>query len=104
MNFRIQNNTDNRDIDAKSLGISAWVPGDSISDLNRDRGLHIQVRHGGHKDIYEAAIKLQRLITAAPDMLEALEDIANDSTAVSGLCERQVMMIRYAVQKAQGEK
>ena len=71
--FKIQCNTDTVDIDNKCLGLSAWVPGDSVNLLNTNRGLHIQIRHNGDESTYEAAIQLSRLLSAAPEMLALLE-------------------------------
>lgn len=72
-NYRLQKNTDSVDIDAKSLGVSAWQIDDSSSLLNSKRGLHIQIRHNKDANTFKAASEIQSLIVAAPEMLEALE-------------------------------
>jgi hypothetical protein len=73
LKFRIQPNTDTVDIDAKCLGLSTWVPGDSTNELNSNRGLHIQIRHNRDKATFEAANQLSRLISMAPTMLSGLK-------------------------------
>ena len=72
LNFKLITNTDNVDIDAKCVGVSAWVSGDSVSALNSNRGLHIQIRHNRDKATYLAANELAQLIAAAPEMRKGL--------------------------------
>lgn len=67
--FRIQENTDNVDIDQKCLGLSVWVPGDSVNLLNDNRGLHVQIRHNQNKETFEAANQLSKLLKHSPDLL-----------------------------------
>lgn len=74
--IRLQCNTDTVDIDSKCLGISCWIEGDSTNQLNTNRGLHIQVRHNKSPEVFEEANRVARLITAAPELLEALRLIA----------------------------
>jgi hypothetical protein len=69
-NFKIYNNTDNVDIDQKSLGLS--VTYEPMREVNDNRGLHVQIRHNNDKLTYELANQLRKLLTAAPDMLGAL--------------------------------
>jgi hypothetical protein len=76
--FRIQNNTDAVDIEQKCLGIDVWVPGDSLSLLNTNRGLHTQIKHNGNKDTFNAACELQKLLSAAPEMLEFIRRIVTE--------------------------
>ncbi len=69
MTFKMRYNTDSVDINALSLGIDA---ASLESDLSRNRGLHIQVKHNGDSPTFKAATALQDLLVAAPDMLSTL--------------------------------
>lgn len=56
--MKFYNNTDTVDIAAKSLGIST----DQSLD---DRGLKIQIRHNGNKELFEKACRMAQIITEA---------------------------------------
>jgi len=102
--FKLQQNTDAVDIDAKCLGISAWVDGDSQNLLNSNRGLHIQIRHNGNKETFDAATQLSRLISASPLMLEALEHVmAVIDNGYQDNVVFDVIGLRAAIRKARGE-
>lgn len=82
--IRIQKNTDNVDIEQKSVGLDCWIEGDSQNLLNTNRGLHIQIRHNGNKDTFEAANDVAKLIANAPRMLQVLRNIIG-SAPITGL-------------------
>lgn len=98
LEFRIQENTDTVDIDAKCLGLNAWVVGDSVNLLNTNRGLSIQIRHNRDKETFEAANKLSQLVSAAPEMLRALNQIA-DFMARDGIVD--TFGVTEAIDKAE---
>lgn len=59
--MKFYKNTDTVDIDAKSLGVSAYS---RELDL-KDRGLCIQIRHNGDKELFEKACRMVEVITKA---------------------------------------
>lgn len=87
------------DIDAKCLGLSAWVDGDSTSKLNTNRGLHIQIRHNRDKETFEAASQLANILTVAPQMLKVLIEAERHLGGRDDLCHR----IQDLIKKAKGE-
>lgn len=104
--FRIQPNTDSVDINSKCLGVDVWVPGDSLSLLNMNRGLHIQIRHNGDKNTFEVANELSRLICNAPQMLQILQGILQSAPLV-GLplaLEKDIQDAASMVSKLKGNK
>jgi hypothetical protein len=82
--FRIQRNTDNRDIEQECTGLDAWVPGDSVNRLKSNRGLHIQIRHNRDQETFETSVKLAQLIAAAPELLEAIGSFLKTTTVGDG--------------------
>lgn len=81
MSIRITANTDSVDISHKSLGLDATrdtFPADIRDHIQRDRGLHIQIRHNQDPQTFAQARHLADLIAAAPDLLEALKLCLHD--------------------------
>jgi len=77
MSWKLTPNTDSIDIEQKSLGISprrSTIPRDVADYIHENRGLHIQIRHNGNKQAFQQAVELQKLICAAPELLEALSE------------------------------
>ena len=76
MSFKITKNTDSIDVQQKCIGMNitrtTW-PIDVRDHLRTNRGLHLQIRHNGDKQTFGQANEVANLISAAPDMLEALE-------------------------------
>jgi hypothetical protein len=98
--IRIQANTDNRDIEAQSLGLDCWIVGDSVNTLNANRGLHIQIRHNGNPEVFEVANRVSRLIARAPEMLELLIMVRDEPD----LDEVSVIkMLNEVIAKAEGK-
>lgn len=93
--FKLINNTDTVDIDQKSIGIDVSYP--ELSSLHKDRGLHIQIRHNKDKATFNEANRVAKLITAAPELLEALKQIelAQDAFTMSEIAKQ-------AIAKAEG--
>ncbi len=68
----IRPNTDGIDIDDNSLGLCCRFE-KLQDDLHRARGLHIQIKHNQDKKQFEMACQIEKLISAAPEMLKDLE-------------------------------
>ena len=111
--IRMQYNTDSVDIDQKCSGVDCWVNGDSLSLLNTNRVLHIQIRHNKDKKTFECANKIANLISAAPDLLQALNEITRELSAnydqaneEDGQTEKERMRLidqaENAIKKAEG--
>lgn len=76
--FKLYANTDTVDIDDKCLGITVYpdgYPSPGTDALKRDRGLHIQIRHNRHRETFEAAREIEKLVAAAPDLLDAVRTL-----------------------------
>jgi hypothetical protein len=102
MKFKIQQNTDNLDITQKSLGLDAWVEGDSLNLLNTNRGLHIQIRHGGNKNVFEAANKLSQLLSMAPEMLEFIKDVVEEQESQEEYGDMTIIIVGKDIIKKAG--
>lgn len=68
--MKLRPNTDSIDISQKCLGISPNYYGPETDN----RGLHIQIRHNGSKEAYNMALKIQKVICAAPELVTILEE------------------------------
>lgn len=76
--WKINRNTDFVDIQQKCVGLSPRrnsIPVDVADHIHRDRGLHIQIKHNGDAQTFAHAYDLATLISAAPEMLQALEQM-----------------------------
>lgn len=105
--FKLSQNTDTVDIDQKCLGVSPIYSGPETNN----RGLHIQIRHNGDKATYEKAIEIQKLITAAPDLYEAirealffLQNVDPSSREYQSAKEYRIRLTKDALKRARGEK
>lgn len=86
-------NTDTVDIQNRQIGVH-------VSNGLDSRELCIGVNHNGTKESVTRATKLARLISAAPELLEALESIENDD----GRIPATIWELRnVAIWKARGE-
>lgn len=102
--FKITNNTDNVDLRDKCLGLDVSrdsIPKDVADYILADRGLHIQIRHNENPQARGQANQIANLLSAAPDMLEAIETVVNKELNLSfeSLC-----ILKDAIRKARGEK
>jgi len=76
MSWKIVNNTDNVDVDAKCIGLSPrrdTIPQDVWDHIATNRGLHIQIKHNKDPQAFAQANELARLIAAAPELLESIK-------------------------------
>ncbi len=110
MKFKINKNTDTVDMRQKCLGLSVVALDCPCGDIYDDRGLHVQIRHNTTLITYDLASEVSSLIAAAPDLLEALENLlANliDSgeyiSEITGIPYDDVKQAIEAIKKAKGE-
>jgi hypothetical protein len=105
--YKFAPNTDTVDISQKCLGISPTndaIPSDVRDYIHSDRGLHIQIRHNGNKQAVEQAKAISRIICAAPEMLEALQNILEAYVHENGGYDDITDMVQTAIRKARGGK
>ena len=102
--FNIVNNTDSRDIDEKSLGLSVDTSMERVGNsIYNDRGLHVQIRHNKNKKTFERACQLAKLIAAAPAMFEALESVFKTMDLTRDSQFETFELIRNAIKAANGD-
>lgn len=96
--MKITKNTDAVDIDNHCLGLSCYIQGQP--ELNKARGLHVQIKHNADPETFRAASELSNLIATAPEMLAALENLENDDS--STMPESAWLLVKNAIKKAKG--
>jgi hypothetical protein len=69
--FKITNNTDSVDIEAKAIGLH--VSYDRPSDLHTNRGLHIQIRHNRDKATFKEANRVAKEVSEGIKALDLLQ-------------------------------
>ena len=118
MSWKIVNNTDNVDIDAKCIGLSPrrdTIPQDVWDHIATNRGLHVQIRHNKDPQAFGQANELARLIATAPDLLQGLKDAEEALTIMTGhvppkdtelqaYLKVNIRYLRATINKAEGKE
>lgn len=105
--WNISNNTDSTDIDQQCIGLDATrttFPKDVAEHIHQNRGLHVQIRHNRDRQTFSQANELARLIAAAPEMLQILNNIVS-SAPLTGLplaLEKDIQDAIAVIKKIEG--